>query len=299
MPRAARDKSKGNAPTASEERSAAARRPPGYERCWCRGFNVGCGLIRSTRTRRNHANKERRIRERNEARLQLPVDEAREDQPHDATMGSHGHDTSCFCFYSDQPFSSEPEPGPSRLRQSVDRATLMAALDSSEPRTSTGVKRKRGDDNDLRLMIQSVLADSDDNDNDDNDSDDSDDGDNYNADTIDKPSWVDCWVDQPPGERGRANRNGRLGWGKPEIMEVTGITEAQYSRYMVSLSIVLAVRLGDSIFTQKSAHRLCDHYFDVTKGFRENERSNPVGYEIIVEEVRPSHLHFFGIISIC
>ena len=210
-------------------------------------------------------------------------------------MGSHGHDTSYLYLYFDQSFSPEPEPGPSRLQQPVDRAGLMAALDNSEPRTSTGVKRKRGDDNDLRSTIQSILAYSDDNDNDDNDNDN---GDDYNAGTIEKPSWIDCWVNQPPGERGRTIRNGRLGWGKPEIMEVTGITEAQYTRYMVSLSIVLALGLGDSIFTQKSAHRLCDHHFDVTKGFRDNQRSNPLGYDIIVEKVRPSHLHFFGIISI-
>lgn len=54
----------------------------------------------------------------------------------------------------------------------------------------------------------------------------------------------------------------------------------------------------NSIFTQKTAHRLCDRYFDVTKGFRDDQRSNPVGYGIIVEKVCPSHLHFFGIISI-
>ena len=44
----------------------------------------------------------------------------------------------------------------------------MAALDNSEPGTSTGVKRKRGDNNDLRSTSQSILADSNDNDNDDN-----------------------------------------------------------------------------------------------------------------------------------
>ena len=47
------------------------------------------------------------------------------------------------------------------------RTKLMAALDNSEPGTSTGVKRKYGDNNDLRSMIQSILADS--NSNDDND----------------------------------------------------------------------------------------------------------------------------------
>ena len=50
-----------NTPKAPKKKSGAARLP-GYERCWCRGFNVGCGLIRSRRTRQRHTVREREIR---------------------------------------------------------------------------------------------------------------------------------------------------------------------------------------------------------------------------------------------
>ena len=40
---------------------------------------------------------------------------------------------------------------------------VLVALDNSEPGTSTGVKRKRGDNNNLRSTSQSILADSNDN----------------------------------------------------------------------------------------------------------------------------------------
>ena len=39
----------------------AANFLPGYERCWCRGFKVGSGLVRSSRTRRDHSNKEKEL----------------------------------------------------------------------------------------------------------------------------------------------------------------------------------------------------------------------------------------------
>ena len=48
-------------------------------------------------------------------------------------------------------------------------ARLMAALDNSKSQTPTGVKRKRGDNNDLPSTVQSILADNDDSDNDDGD----------------------------------------------------------------------------------------------------------------------------------
>ena len=174
----------------------------------------------------------------------------------------------------------------------------MAMLNTSKPRSSKGVKRKHDDDNDLCAVIESILT-NDDGDNSNNDNDDNIGSDDNNSGAIDKPSWVDCWIDQPPGERGRVSKDAWLGWGKPEIMRVTGITEAQYIRYMVSLSIILAVQLTDSIFTQKSAHRLCDHYFNVLKGFRKNVRINSTGFAIIVKEVRLILCHSLSIISIC
>ena len=63
MPKAKAKKSKGNAPTASNDPSTAAGLPRGAERCWCLGFGIGCGLPRSARTRSRHARKQRKIRE--------------------------------------------------------------------------------------------------------------------------------------------------------------------------------------------------------------------------------------------
>ena len=174
----------------------------------------------------------------------------------------------------------------------------MATLDTSKPRSSKGVKRKHDNNNDLCAVIESILANNN-SDNSNNDDDDNIGSDDDNSGAIDKPSWVDCWIDQPPGERGHVSKDAQLGWGKPEIMRVTGITEAQYIRYMVSLSIVLAVWLMDSIFTQKSAHRLCDRYFNVLKGFRENVRINSTRFAIIVKEVCLILCHSLSIISIC
>ena len=50
--------------------------------------------------------------------------------------------------------------------------------------------------------------------------------------------WINRWIDKPSGEGGRKNKEGRAGWGKPEIMDVAGITEGQYSCYLVSLSFL-------------------------------------------------------------
>jgi len=65
MPKATGRNSKQNVPTISSNRSITAKRLPGYQWCWCRGFNVGCGHVRSLRTRRHHALKEGRIIEGN------------------------------------------------------------------------------------------------------------------------------------------------------------------------------------------------------------------------------------------
>jgi hypothetical protein len=63
MPKATGGNGKQNAPNTHSNRSVARRHLPGYERCWCRGYNVGCGLVESLRTRQKHALKERTIRE--------------------------------------------------------------------------------------------------------------------------------------------------------------------------------------------------------------------------------------------
>ena len=122
-------------------------------------------------------------------------------------------------------------------------------LDTIQPQPSKGVKRKRdnneNDDNNTLKRFRRLLAQSyDDNDNDengsdsDNDDDNDDDNDNGNDndndDDDDKTSWINRWIDKPFGEGGRKNKEGRPGWGKPEILKTAGITEAQYNRYMVS-----------------------------------------------------------------
>ena len=174
----------------------------------------------------------------------------------------------------------------------------MAVLNTSKPRSSKGVKRKHDDNNDLCMVIESILANNN-SDNSNNNNDNNSGSDDNDSSTIDKLSWVNCWINQPSGKQGHVSKDTQLGLGKLEIMRVTGITEAQYICYMVSLSIILAVQLTDSIFTQKSVHHLCDHYFDVLKGFCENGRINSTGFAIIVKEVHLIHCHSLSIISIC
>ena len=62
-----RARSNKHAPKASKNNSGL---PAGYERCWCHGFNIGCGLIRSATTRRNHAIRER---ERRKGKVSVPT----------------------------------------------------------------------------------------------------------------------------------------------------------------------------------------------------------------------------------
>ena len=139
------------------------------------------------------------------------------------------------------------------------RAKPTAALNTNQTRPSGQGKRKR-DDDELFELFQSFLEcidnnnNNDDNDNDNNDND----NDNDGCNEVDKysevdMSWIDRWVDKPAGERGRMNKEGRPGWGKPEIMQVTGIMEAQYNLYMVCFSVFLVVELTDSI----SPRNLC------------------------------------------
>ena len=59
--------------------------------------------------------------------------------------------------------------------------------------------------------------------------------------------WIGRWINRPLGEGGRKSKDRRPGWGKPEILKTAGIKEAQYNNYMVSILIILAVGLTDSI----------------------------------------------------
>ena len=61
MPKTMQKNGKKDAPTASGNRSMAARLPPRYEQCWCCGYRNGCGLIRALRMRQDHANKGRML----------------------------------------------------------------------------------------------------------------------------------------------------------------------------------------------------------------------------------------------
>src|SRR6266404_7575181 len=63
LPQAMGKNSKRNAPKASDNKSSAVGRPTGFERCWCRGFKTGCGLIRWSEMHQMHAIKERKLRE--------------------------------------------------------------------------------------------------------------------------------------------------------------------------------------------------------------------------------------------
>ena len=75
MPKEKGERSKRNTPGALHNRSVAARaRPlPGYEWCWCRGFNIGCGSVRSWKTCQQHAHKERRLRNGNYDKIIYPM----------------------------------------------------------------------------------------------------------------------------------------------------------------------------------------------------------------------------------
>jgi hypothetical protein len=50
MLKATGSNSRRNIPEASGNILGAANSLPGYKRCWCHGFEIGCGLIRSSRT---------------------------------------------------------------------------------------------------------------------------------------------------------------------------------------------------------------------------------------------------------
>ena len=108
-------------------------------------------------------------------------------------------------------------------------------------------------------IIRSLFDDDDNNNNDDDDNNEAceDEEGNYNGEdsTIDM-SWVGHWINKPPGERGHRNREEHSGWGKTEIEKVAGITDAQYSRYMVSFVVILAVEHTDS-FLHRNPRIFC------------------------------------------
>ena len=111
----------------------------------------------------------------------------------------------------------------------------MATLDASKTQPPKGIKRKRDDDDRVVAMFEALLARNADDTEDDGGPGDESEEDESDEDTqADDESWIDHWVDKPPGERGRKNKEDRPGWGKPEIMTAAGITEDQYHRYMVS-----------------------------------------------------------------
>ena len=120
-----------------------------------------------------------------------------------------------------------------------------------QARSSKGVKRKRDndDDDDTLTIFRNLLAhkfdenDKDDENDEDKDSEDSEDDENVD----DALGWIGRWIDRPLGEGGCKSKDGRPGWGKPEILKTAGIKEAQYNNYMVSILIILAVGLTDSI----------------------------------------------------
>jgi hypothetical protein len=65
MLKAAGKNSKQNAPKPSSDKSRASKHLPEYERCWCCGFNIGCGFVRSWKMCQRHAVKERKARKGN------------------------------------------------------------------------------------------------------------------------------------------------------------------------------------------------------------------------------------------
>ena len=65
IPKTTETNSRRNIPGAPRSILGAANALPGYERCRCRGFKTGCGLVRSSRTRLDHSNKEKELRTSN------------------------------------------------------------------------------------------------------------------------------------------------------------------------------------------------------------------------------------------
>lgn len=129
----------------------------------------------------------------------------------------------------------------SRTRSPDIRTETIAAIDSVQTQSSKGVKKKRdNDDDDAFTNFRRLLT------HENNENGDSDYGeeegkheDGENGD--DDASWIDRWIDKPSGLGGRKNKEGRPGWGKPEILKTAGITEGQYDQYMVSLLAIFAV----------------------------------------------------------
>jgi hypothetical protein len=69
MPKATGRNSKKNAPTMSINQSVVARYLPGHEWCWCQGFKIGCGRVRSSRACKYHTAREKKIRDGNYDKL--------------------------------------------------------------------------------------------------------------------------------------------------------------------------------------------------------------------------------------
>ena len=115
----------------------------------------------------------------------------------------------------------------------------MAGPETNQMQLSKGFKRKFSDHAGMFALFQDFLMhtaydDEDDgNEGDNRDKEDKDDEDG-NVDI----SWIERWVDQPAGERSRKHTETQPGWVKPDILKTTGITQSQYTRYMVSFFII-------------------------------------------------------------
>jgi len=59
----ARVRSKKHVPKTSKSKLKSANSLPGYQHCWCEGFNIGCGVVRAASTRSMHARKVRECKE--------------------------------------------------------------------------------------------------------------------------------------------------------------------------------------------------------------------------------------------
>ena len=118
--------------------------------------------------------------------------------------------------------------------------------DSAIQRSEEKHNNDDNNDEDTLTVFRSLLAYDNDNNNNNKACEDNDNN-NSNKEGDDKSSWINRWIDKPPGEGGHKAKDGRPGWGKPKIMKTTGITDGQYNCYMVSFLVIFTVGFIDSI----------------------------------------------------
>jgi len=73
MPKATEQYSRRNLPEVHRNILKPAKSLPGYEQCWCHGYKIGCGLIRTPRSHQNHKNKEIRVNISNEHKIRCDI----------------------------------------------------------------------------------------------------------------------------------------------------------------------------------------------------------------------------------